>query len=164
MRTKCIFLILIILICRWANEVQESITSENVMVQYHALGLLYHIRNMDRLALTKMLAKLTKIVSRAPLLSSPDQDHAIVIMKRTSSKELEPTVSVLQLFWSSHMLTLRFVAVRCLNNVTMTHPAAVTTCNLDLENFITDSNRPIVTLAITTLLKTRTESSHIIVI
>ena len=119
---------------------------------------------MDRLALTKMLAKLTKIVSRAPLLSSPDQDHAIVIMKRTSSKELEPTVSVLQLFWSSHMLTLRFAAVRCLNNVTMTHPAAVTTCNLDLENFIIDSNRPIVTLAITTLLKTRNESSHITVI
>ena len=87
MRTKCIFLILIILICRWADE---SITSENVMVQYHALGLLYHIRNMDRLALTKMLAKLTKIVSRAPLLSSPDQEHAIVIMKRTSSSSWSP--------------------------------------------------------------------------
>ena len=29
---------------RWVNEVQESVTSDNVMVQYHALGLLYHIR------------------------------------------------------------------------------------------------------------------------
>jgi hypothetical protein len=36
----------------------------------------------------------------------------------------------------------------------MTHPAAVTACNLDLENLITDSNRSIATLAITTLLKT----------
>ena len=164
MRTKCIFLILIILICRWANEVRESITSKNVIAQYHALGLLHHTRKMDRLALTKMLAKPTKIVSRAPLLSSPDQDHAIIIMKRTSSKELEPTVSVLQLFWSSHMPTLRFAAVRSLNNLTVTHPAVIATCNLDLENLITDSNRPIATLGITTLLKTRTESSHIIVI
>ena len=38
--------------------------------------------------------------------------------------------------------------------VAMTHPAAVTACNLDLENLITDSNRSIATLAITTLLKT----------
>ena len=35
----------------------------------------------------------------------------------------------------------------------MKHPAAVTACNLDLENLITDSNRSIATLAITTLLK-----------
>ena len=43
--------------------------------------------------------------------------------------------------------------------VSMTHPAAVTACNLDLENLITDSNRSIATLAITTLLKTGSESS-----
>lgn len=41
----------------------------------------------------------------------------------------------------------------------MTHPAAVTACNLDLENLITDSNRSIATLAITTLLKTGGEAS-----
>jgi len=35
----------------------------------------------------------------------------------------------------------------------MKHPAAVTACNVDLENLITDSNRSIATLAITTLLK-----------
>lgn len=41
----------------------------------------------------------------------------------------------------------------------MTHPAAVTSCNIDLENLITDSNRSIATLAITTLLKTGAESA-----
>ena len=41
----------------------------------------------------------------------------------------------------------------------MRHPAAVTACNLDLENLITDVNRSIATLAITTLLKTGNESS-----
>lgn len=35
----------------------------------------------------------------------------------------------------------------------MTQPMSVTTCNLDLENLITDVNRSIATLAITTLLK-----------
>jgi coatomer protein complex subunit gamma len=43
--------------------------------------------------------------------------------------------------------------------VAMSHPEAVTACNLDLENLITDSNRSIATLAITTLLKTGAESS-----
>lgn len=41
----------------------------------------------------------------------------------------------------------------------MSHPAAVTSCNIDLENLITDSNRSIATLAITTLLKTGAESA-----
>ena len=41
----------------------------------------------------------------------------------------------------------------------MKHPGTVTACNLDLENLITDSNRSIATLAITTLLKTGSESS-----
>lgn len=41
----------------------------------------------------------------------------------------------------------------------MSHPSAITTCNMDLENLISDSNRSIATLAITTLLKTGAESS-----
>ena len=51
---------------RWVNEVQEAISSDNVMVQYHALGLLYHIRKTDRLAITKLLAKLTKMSLKSP--------------------------------------------------------------------------------------------------
>jgi hypothetical protein len=41
--------------------------------------------------------------------------HAIVNMKRTTSRELAPAVSVLQLFCSSQKPTLRFAAVRTLN-------------------------------------------------
>lgn len=41
----------------------------------------------------------------------------------------------------------------------MIHPEAVSVCNLDLENLITDGNRSISTLAMTTLLKTGIESS-----
>merc|ERR1719423_208161 len=41
----------------------------------------------------------------------------------------------------------------------LSHPTAVTACNLDLENLLQDVNRSIATLAITTLLKTGSENS-----
>ena len=41
----------------------------------------------------------------------------------------------------------------------MTNPLVVTNCNIDLENLISDQNRSIATLAITTLLKTGSENS-----
>jgi hypothetical protein len=62
-------------------------------------------------------------------------------------------LTVLQLFLSSPRPTLRFAAVRTLNKVAMSQPTSVASCNLDLENLITDVNRSIATLAITTLLK-----------
>ena len=41
----------------------------------------------------------------------------------------------------------------------MVHPLTVTNCNIDMESLISDQNRSIATLAITTLLKTGNESS-----
>jgi coatomer protein complex subunit gamma len=166
------------------------------MVQYHALGVLYHIKKADRLAVTKLVSKLTKSHLKSPFavsllirisaklvdeednpIDSPFFDfleaclrhkselvifeaaHAIINLKRITSREINPAVSVLQLFCSSPKPALRFAAVRTLNKVAITHPASVTNCNVDLENLITDSNRSIATLAITTLLKTGAESS-----
>ena len=54
---------------------------------------------------------------------------------------------------------MRFAAIRTLNKVALSHPAALKVCNLDMEGLITDPNRSIATLAITTLLKTGNESS-----
>ena len=48
------------------NEVQEALSSDNIMVQYHAMGLLYHIRKHDRLAVSKMVTKLTRSSMRSP--------------------------------------------------------------------------------------------------
>jgi coatomer protein complex subunit gamma len=84
---------------------------------------------------------------------------AIVSLKCTTSKELAAAVNVLQLLCGSQKPTLRYAAVKTLNKVSITHPAAVTACNVDLETLITDQNRSIATLAITTLLKTGNESS-----
>ena len=41
----------------------------------------------------------------------------------------------------------------------MTRPLVVGNCNVDMESLISDQNRSIATLAITTLLKTGSESS-----
>lgn len=181
---------------RWANEVQEAVSSESSMVQYHALGLLYQIRQTDALAVSKLVGKFSKSSFRSPFatcylirlaakLIEEDQAgaesklfqfvesclrhkcemviyeaaSAIVRLSRTTSSELSPAISVLQLFCSSPKPALRFAAVRTLNKVAMKHPQAVTSCNVDLEQLITDQNRSIATLAITTLLKTGAESS-----
>ena len=39
------------------NEVQEGVTSQHEMVQYHALSLLYQIKAHDRLAISKLVRK-----------------------------------------------------------------------------------------------------------
>lgn len=51
---------------RWVNECQEAANSSRIMVQYHALGLLYVIRRKDRLAITKMIQKFTRSGLRSP--------------------------------------------------------------------------------------------------
>jgi coatomer protein complex subunit gamma len=79
--------------------------------------------------------------------------RAIVNVKDVTARQLTPAVSVLQLFLSSPRSVLRFAAVRTLNKVSISHPNAVKVCVLDMENLITDSNRSVATLAITTLLK-----------
>ena len=181
---------------RWVNEAQEALNSDNVMIQFHALGLLYQIKKRDQLAVSKLVAKLSRSSLRSPyaccllirvafnLIETSGEGtgsqffefienclrhrhemviyeaaHAMVNMNGITAKDLAPAVSVLQLFCSSPKPTLRFAAVRTLNKIAMNHPAAVTACNLDLENLISDSNRSIATLAITTLLKTGNESS-----
>ena len=79
--------------------------------------------------------------------------RAIVNLKNVTAREIQPAVSMLQLFLGSPKPTLRYAAVKTLSHVATIHPSVVTTCNMDLESLITDKNRSIATLAITTLLK-----------
>lgn len=76
-----------------------------------------------------------------------------------STTALTRAVSQLQLFLSSPKPTLKFAALRTLSALSLTHPSVVASCNLDMENCISDTNRSVATYAITTLLKTGTESS-----
>ena len=55
------------LVRRWINEVQETVNSSSNLVQYHALSLLYKIKQHDRLAISKIVQQLSKGSLRSPL-------------------------------------------------------------------------------------------------
>lgn len=84
--------------------------------------------------------------------------HAIVSLRK-SAKDLAQAVSVLQIFCGSSKPTLRLAGARTLAKLTAKHPNAVAACTVDLENLISDPNRTIATLAVTTLLATGSENS-----
>ncbi|KAI9906995.1 hypothetical protein PsorP6_004038 [Peronosclerospora sorghi] len=181
---------------RWVNEVQEAVNSTHDMVQYHAVSLLYQIRQHDKLAVSKLITQLQKTNLRSSLATcllirytaallreyTNDQDtkplrNFLLQMLRQKNEmiiyeaakaicalpvdehDLIQAIVVLQMFLGSSKATVRFAAVRTLSQVALTQPMLVTRCNDDMEALITDSNRSIATLAITTLLKTGAESS-----
>lgn len=53
---------------RWVNEVMQAVQDKNAqMVQYHALALLHAIKSNDKLAVSKLVAGLTKQQLKSPL-------------------------------------------------------------------------------------------------
>lgn len=182
---------------RWINEVQESVNSSAEMVQFHALSLLYKIKQHDRLAVSKTVQQLSKGSLRSPLATcllirytsnllkeDPNSTNAkasyqfleaclrhksemviyeaakaICNLPGVEKNDISPAITVLQLFLSSTKPALRFAAMRTLSDVAVMHPISVAKCNDDMETLVSDSNRSIATLAITTLLKTGTEAS-----
>jgi coatomer protein complex subunit gamma len=182
---------------RWINEVTEGVNSSNDMVQYHALSLLYTIKQHDRLAVSKIVTQLSKGSLRSPLATCllirytsnllhedmnatnaraaysflesclrHKSDMVIFEAARTicnlpgvASTEITPAVNVMQLFITSNKASLRFAAMRTLSDVAAKHPVVVSKCNEEMEALVSDSNRSIATLAITTLLKTGNEGS-----
>ena len=64
--------------------------------------------------------------------------RVIIELNEVTARELQPAITVLQLFLSSSKPTLRFAAIRALNKVAMVHPLSVTSCNIDMESLISD--------------------------
>lgn len=182
---------------RWINEVQEAVSSVNEMVQFHALSLLYKIKQHDRLAVSKTVQQLSKGSLRSPLATCLlirytssllredttstnarasyqflenclrhksemvifEAAKAICRLPGVEATDLTPAVTVLQLFLTSPKSSLRFASIRTLSEVATRHPLSLIKCNDDMEGLVSDSNRSIATLAITTLLKTGSENS-----
>lgn len=48
------------IIKRWVNETQEAINSKGVITQYHALGLMYQIKQHDRMSVIKLVQSFAK--------------------------------------------------------------------------------------------------------
>ena len=189
------------IIRRWVNEVQEAVKSDAEMVQYHALSLLYEIKQKDRLAVSKLVSQLMKggtlqsplalclLIRYSSILIQDDMANgngsvarqavqfleaslrhrnemviyeaakAICNLPTNDARDLSQAIDVLQLFLKYPKPTYKYCAMKTLNEVASKHPLIIAKCNEDIEALISDSNRPIATLAITALLKTGDESS-----
>lgn len=68
---------------RWVNEVTQALDHKSPMVQYHALSLLYLIKQHDRLAVAKLVQSMTRYGVRSPL--------ATVLLIRYVARIIEET-------------------------------------------------------------------------
>jgi len=196
---------------RWIGEVTEAVSSPNVMVQFHAMQLLYQMKASDRLGVSKLVQQFSsRNTLKSPLaiaclvrytskllhdevadgrfsggysnndsssLSASGYQYlesslrhknemvvyeaarAICALPKAESQDINPAISVLQAFLTSVKPTCRYSAMKILSHVSNSHPRLVAKCNDDLESLISDANRSIATLAMTTLLKTGSENS-----
>ena len=85
--------------------------------------------------------------------------RAICSLPKAEAQDINPAITVLQMFLSSPKAATKFGTMKILANISNVHPRLVAKCNEDLESLLSDSNRSIATLAITTLLKTGSENS-----
>jgi len=85
--------------------------------------------------------------------------RALVSLDGLSPVQTESAITALNELLSSSLPSNRFAAVRSLSQAVIRYPISVTRCSTELEHLISDPNRSIATLAITTLLKTGSETS-----
>ena len=52
---------------RWSSEVQEAASSSDALVQFHAIALLYQIKQNDRLAISKLVSQCVRMNIKSPL-------------------------------------------------------------------------------------------------
>jgi coatomer protein complex subunit gamma len=69
-----------------ANSGQQTVPSTSVIAQYHALGLLYLIRQQDRMAVTKMIQQLGGKLGVTTTLRNP---MALCMLIRYAAKVVE---------------------------------------------------------------------------
>ncbi len=75
------------------------------------------------------------------------------------SDDIVFAITTLQMFLTSPKALLRFAAIRALSDFVPKARDNVAICNVEIEALVSDPNRHIATLAITTLLKTGNEAS-----
>lgn len=198
-----------VVVKRWISEVQEATSSSNEMVQFHAMLLLYKIKQSDRLAVSKLVQQFSsRNTLESPLavvclvrytgqllydevtegrlgegyqngssictmgykflesclrhkseMVQYEAARAICSLPQAEAQDLNPAIIVLQQFLSSGKPATRFGSMKILAAASNSHPRLVAKCNEDLEALISDPNRFIATLAMTTLLKTGSENS-----
>uniref|UniRef100_A0ACD5V083 Uncharacterized protein n=1 Tax=Avena sativa TaxID=4498 RepID=A0ACD5V083_AVESA len=156
------------------SSLMKDMNSKTDMYRANAIRVLCRI--IDSTLLTQIERYLKQaIVDKNPVVASAALVSGIYLLQTSPevvkrwSNEVQEAVQSRAALVQFHALALLhqfthlkqaiFAAVRTLNKVASTHPLAVTNCNIDMESLISDQNRSIATLAITTLLKTGNESS-----
>ena len=89
---------------RWVNEVQEALNSSNASVQYHAIGLMYLIRQHDKMAVSKFVTHFSKAPLRSP--------YAYVMIIRYAVKVMEEEQD--EKYVSKRFLFLNIIITWCL--------------------------------------------------
>ena len=103
---------------RWINEITEACKGKDMMVQYHALGLLFQIKSHDRQAIIRLLREMIRNVLRSA--------HSRCLLIRFAGpilKELSPEDS--GAFWDFLSSSLRH------KSDMVTYEAARVVCNLE---------------------------------
>jgi len=108
---------------------------------------------------TPMIAQLISWLQHKSDLVNFEAAKAICDLPDPPDNAVSQAIHTLQLFLTSPRPVTKFAAIRILHNFAAFKPEAVRTCNPDLEQLVTNTNRSIGTFAISTLLKTCNETS-----
>eukprot|EP00918_Siedleckia_nematoides_P047512 GHVU01104046.1.p1 GENE.GHVU01104046.1~~GHVU01104046.1.p1 ORF type:complete len:959 (+),score=230.90 GHVU01104046.1:2712-5588(+) len=73
---------------RWVNEITESLTSRNPMVQFHALALSFEVKRADNLALQKVVTSLVR-AHKSPFAECLLVRYAVQIIRHERTLGLE---------------------------------------------------------------------------
>jgi coatomer protein complex subunit gamma len=85
--------------------------------------------------------------------------RALCSVPMTEPEDLNAAIIRLQIFLESSKPTVRYASLRTLSFVAVRRPRLVAKCYPELKKLIEDENRAVATLAVTTLLRTASESS-----
>jgi coatomer protein complex subunit gamma len=83
------------LVKRWSNEIQTALKNRYHMVQYHALALMYKLRQQDSLAVSKLVSSNISNF-RSPLAHTLLIKYALRVLKQETSMTSERSLSILK--------------------------------------------------------------------
>ncbi|RKO86587.1 Copg2 protein [Blyttiomyces helicus] len=86
---------------RWVKEVHQAVDSKGAITQYHALGLLYQIRQHDRMAVIKLVQNYSKGSLRSPLAYCMLIRYACKILDEDDGSASRPLYELLE-SWLRH--------------------------------------------------------------
>ncbi len=97
------------LVRRWVNEINQSLTYEDEMVQYHGLLLLYAMKQNDALALNKLVTQLRQHLPTSPLAVCMLIRYSVRLLREDGSSEVSHDIYDLLLRCLRHTSDVRII-------------------------------------------------------